>query len=503
VREYTLEIREAFTKGLRPESKMRHGAPFLTTCDYAKPTQHGLWSSYAVEEAFAASEFDDWPFPQLFRGSEFTLLMDETVISTVDESGDPWTLTPITTYCLRADDVTDEIEAGGVWKMIDFGPTFIMLNGVCSVIRDNRYAMVGGSTKVLIDTAVPIQAGCAFRGRAIFGGFDPAGVWPDAWDTIFDTWLSASPTSVDYANMDIGENFVLWSPIGSYMLALYVPPDDPVSLMRQNQFGFLPMSWQGTVYDIRPLGDRLMVYGENGIAVMTPVQEPISTFGREDLMGIGVAGRGAVGGDGDMHVFIDAEGDLWQITKDLALSRLGYAEYLADFIGQEISISLDQQRREFYICGEASNDDKLSYVLTPSGLGTSRQQITSMVAAEGTLYGVWADDSGTVVTAVSDEVDFRYRDMKTVTTIEVGIKTAQDVHVQAYYCNDATDVWTGDGWVLVNTEGFARVQITALKFRIGVKVASYAALELDYVTVHWQPSGRRTVRGLSASQADQ
>jgi len=493
MQEYILNIKDAFRNGLRPELDMPIGSPVLYQCDFVKPTSRGVLDPVIVENPNAGIlPFTSWPFPQILRGREVTLLADSISLYVINET--TWTKALETTYDFHATTSLKSIVAGGSWHLMDSGPTWVITNGVCAVTKNS-------SGKALVESTVPFQTGCAHLGRGIFAGFDPAGVWPNAWDTIFDTWMDASPSTFDETTVDIGENFVLWSPIGRDLYALFTPPSDVINMMRQNQFGFMPMPWQGTVYSVKPLGKDIIVYGENGVARLFPVTDPYPTFGLESLLSHGVAGRGAVGGDRSEHVFIDIDGCLWRIKLGEGLQRLGYEEFFVWFVGQEIAISLDTKLREFYLSGENYDGVGLSYILTQTGLGTSKQILTSVVNAEGNLYGVYDVRSGSNATIATDRLDFGYKDWKTVTTVELGIDTTQDIWVAVDFRNGPADGWERTSWVSLNSSGWGRIQKTAKEFRVAIKVDSYIDLALDYMNIHWQPCGKMTKRCLSVNTA--
>ena len=494
MQEYLLPVKDSFKNGLRPEVEMPTGSAFLYQCDFAKPTERGLLDPVIAENPNPSGmPFDSWPFPQLFKGSYYALLFGETSVSSVD--WDTWTPTALATYDFHTPASAKSITAGGTWSLADFGNTWIATNGACAVTQ-----AAGGT--VYVEDTVPFQACCAHRGRGVFAGFDPNGVWPDAWDDIFAAWMAKSPSTFDETSVDIGENFVLWTPIGRDLYALLSPPSDPIHLMRQNQFGFMPMPWAGTVYAVLPLGKDLIVYGENGVARLFPVVEPYPTFGLDVLMEQGIAGRGAAGGDLQEHVFIDADGCLWRLSASEGLQRLGYEEFFVWFVGQEISISLDQKLREFYLSGESYASVGMSFVLSQTGLGTSRQQVTRVFNADGRLYGVFQALPGTEVTVATDRLDFGYKDWKTITTVEVGADTTQGLSVAVDYRNGPADSWARTDWIALNSSGWGRIQKTAKEFRLAIKCSSYIDLHIDYANVHWQPCGRMTRRGLGVNTAD-
>ena len=517
MQEYQLPIRETLTKGLRPRSDMGRGTKFLTTCDFMKPLAHGLRRCDDVIEPFASSEFSSWPYLQLLRGSS-TLLAAATAIYPVTEGSPDWSKgSAYTTYDINNVASAKSITGSEVWHMADFGDAWMLFNGTTVVFKLNLEGMFDETNIVYVQNAIAIQSGCHHRGRLIMGGFDPANFFGDDWKGIWGYYLSKLPYAIDVDLDDIHDNFVFWSTIGGGdVVNLFVPElardgvikEDETSiedsifmeLLKRNEMGFMPMPWQGSVLVVKPHEKGVVVYGEDGIAALVPTSDPYPTYGLRHLADFGIAGRGCVGGNEESHVFLDVVGNAWHVDGDFGLQKLGHKEFFEDIVGQDVLISHNSEHDEFFISGEDSSSNALSYVLTPNGLGKCPQQVAGAYNVEGEFLGVFSLDGSTIATIVTDIIDFGYRDLKTITTVEVGIdhKSAATVHVAVDYRYNAVDSWTRSDWVLVNPQGFARPQITAYDFRIAIKCSTYDDFEIDYINVRWQTSGRRTVRGLSA-----
>jgi hypothetical protein len=504
MQEFTLPIQQALVNGLRPRDDVGRNVPYLVSCDRAQPTADGLIPSNMIANPFAASPFDNWPWPQLIRGSEITFAAGETQISEVNEAVDPWTIgssLAIKKFYSPASAFT--ITSSGVWHLVDFGPTWMLLNGNDVILRTNREGSVGGTNTTFGINEISVQTGCAHRGRAILAGFDPTDFWKEEWQAIFDLWLSKSELTID-PSMEIKDNFVWWTSIGGGdLLSLFDPPADYIELFRRNEMGFMPMPSQGTVLAVKSLGENVAIYSLDGVYLLFPVSEPFPTFGLQKVLDHGIPQRGAVGGDDSVHCFVDQRGDAWRWQAGSGPQKLGYQEYLDDLVDQEMAISYDPQESWFYISGEDGSSNILSFVLTETGLGTTKQQVTSVVSAEGQSYGIFENSSDTTTEIIVEEIDFKFRDLKTLTTVEVGgVFGASDlVYVGVDYRYENDDGWTTGDWVLCNREGFGRPQITALEFRVKVKINDVAGFKIDYINAHWQAVGRRTIRGPSADQA--
>jgi len=527
LQEYQLPIRETLVNGLRPNSRHGRGSKYLTQCKFLKPEEWGLRPCETVVNPFTDEQFSTWPFAQIIRGNEVTLLATATSLKTVTEASPNWTLSSaITTYDLNDPPTAKSITGSDVWQMADFYDSWMLFNGTSVVVKTNKEGMFGETNQVFVQNAIAVQTGCEFHGRLIMAGFNPATYFSSDWESIWDEWLGRMPFAVDTALDDVNSNFVMWTTIGGGdILNLFLPKlavegviqedvravDDGMflDLWRRNEAGFMPMPWQGTVYIVKPLGNGFMAYGEDGIAYLPSVTNPYPTFGLRKLAPFGIAGRGCVGGDEATHLFMDTSGVLWRISaSDLSLRKLGYEEFFDDIVDQTVVITYNQSENEFIISGEDSSNNILSYILTEKGLGQSPQQVTSAFPLEGSLLGVFDTDASTIPIIVTDVIDFGYRDLKTITTVELGIEVYYDAdtptttHVAVDYRYNKDASWTRSTWVLVNDMGYARVQATAIEFRLAIKCSRYADMKLDYANIRWQASGKRTVRGLRADTAN-
>jgi len=237
------------------------------------------------------------------------------------------------------------------------------------------------------------------------------------------------------------------------------------------------------------------------MAVLLPLSGGLTGFGMEQINKLGISSRGAVGGDENHHLVVAADGALYMVGGGAKIERLGYRDILAPMIGQEIVVVHNPQLDEFFISGSDSDDEPLAFLLTKSGLGEAPQQVTSAYYADGDFLD---DTTGedTEVIIVSDDLDFNIRDIKMLTTVEIGMESTEVTHVAVDWRMKKSSVYTRSGWKKVNDEGFARVQVSGVEFRVCLKIANYTGAEIDYVNAKWQLTGKRTIRGLHAEAPD-
>ena len=397
------QYKEAFKKGLRQSSNPRN-QDRLARCSNAKPTREGLFGWKEIPQLVAQS-LVAFPFPQLLAGREQILLAYADQFYQVDPISGTQTL-------LDTVDAYTGLSAffdlsGGVWHFVDLGKMFILVNGVGIVFRDNTTFDYSLNSPVKVATDVKLSSMCEWRGRIFSAGFMPSMTWKSGWQDIFAAYRSGERVPDDLRSMDflIDENFVLWSSIGradfSFRWLLY--PDEAMSgilseiggvsplgytgnktplqeaLMRA-ELGMIRVPFKGQVLCVKPHSKGVIVYGTDGIALLYHSQQPFSTFGLKVLSFVGIAGRGAVGGSEDVHLFVDTTGKLCLLNSNAEITCLDYEEFFAPFLTKEIVVSYraDTLKPEFYISTETK-----SFVLTTGGLGEIWQSITSTGSFQG------------------------------------------------------------------------------------------------------------------------
>jgi hypothetical protein len=533
MREFTYYIEDALRVGLRRKAISDRRSQALVRSRNAKPKEHGLEAHSAIADPFTSTSVT-WPFPQILRGKEITLLADQTALSEVDETTDPWGTTAFTVYDYIDQGTADSITAGGDWHMADFGTTWYLFNGNCTVFRVNIADMLrAGTNPVLVQEDITIQTGCDFRGRLIIGGFNPSDFWGDRWTDLLGRWASGQPDPVNRtyhhlldAATNMNDNFVQWSTIGGGDTFFWFWPDLAVTgplgrtithdydhanpprpyifeLLERNEMGFMPMPFQGNVLCVKSLGRAVMVYGEDGVAAMPMVSEPYPTFGCVSLMDVGIADSGAVAGDDRENVVVDQEGEVWRIDNQLNVKREGYSEFAGTLLDGEPIVTIDPTEREYYIASGSGSGAVGGYVLTEQGLGETEQLPTSLVRREDGLLGIAEDGTiGDNLIIITDTFDLGNRGLKLISAVEVGIETDQDTTIGIYYRSNKADNFTLRSGINVNREGWAMVNVSGVEFRIVVDIAAYTGAEIDYITVRWKQLDRRGIRGPYVAQTD-
>ncbi len=395
-----ISLREHLTNGLLPTNRMSRNSPYLQNCFGARATDFGIRRPNAIVQVISDAQLlqathggtadivMEFPFPQLFRGKGVTLLVDDFYVFEVDESD--WTITPLVTY----DVYTETFYSGGDhyllpnsplsgWQFVDMHDSWWLINDSCKVMKSKWQ----DSTKVFVDDTQTILTGCTFKGRLITGGFDSSDYYSADWLAYWNSLLTRAKEfgfDVPSATNAPGQNWVQWSVIGggdtfNFKGAADDPPrrglfcteglgtnslikdseDFFLDQLRMHQTGFLVMDWQGLVLRVLPLGNRVIVYGSDGISAIFPVSDPVPTFGLIDnLLQMGIHAGVSVAAGRSRHVFLDFEGALWSIDGNLNLTRIDYENHIGrrtdDAVTDrnDIFVSYDAMFDDFYISSD-------------------------------------------------------------------------------------------------------------------------------------------------------
>lgn len=260
-------------------------------------------------------------------------------------------------------------------------------------------------------------------------------------------------------------NWVKWSNVGKL----------DFTVGKDNVAGERPLDWKGTVYAIKKLGARVVVYGENGISSLSPA----GTFwGLDSVYPIGLKGKSAVTGDDKKQFFIDKAGQLWKAGE--TLEKFDYSEYLS-LMGNNLVMSYDALNNLVYIC-----DGSVGYVYNPAAgsLGECQPNITGIASQGGVLYVT----SPAAITTEPFEIctdiyDFSTRTNKTIFSLELGTDLTTGLYAAIDYRRDIAGAFATTPWSQVSPNGFVRIPAFGREFRIRAKTLTYEWFKLDYIKV--------------------
>lgn len=519
MKEYVLDLTQAFQRGLRPDFRNARNEAFLVQAQNVQCTSYGLCPYDPVQIPIPQSELAawslnlSWPNPQIHRGRKHTFLTTHNRFFYVNEAD--WSLQEMDIYDYANQSSYYYPELGSPWQLVDFGSSWFFVNGLDVVFHSGKQLMLGETDKVFGTKVVRITAGCAHKGRAFFGGFDPDKTWNTALASLFGSAITSSlgvQTGIQQALSGFENNFIWWSSIGGgdalflfdgtlstdgwIPAAQYTSASKPLQYdyLRRNESGWMPMEWQGMVRKMLPLGEDIAVYGDSGVSLLRMVSDrEVNTVGQKTILRIGVIGSGAAAGDDKQHLFMDTSGDLWLWELGKTPNKLGYREFFLDFLNTEVVISYDEQDQRFFIC----NGYK-TFVLTKQGLTESTQVVTSAVFAAGGVIGLGSSsvdiDRNAII--VSDVFDFNRMGIKTVTSVELGFEGEGTVYVAVDYRYKRHVPWARSTYVPLNERGFGFPIVSGVDFRLVVKFDDFESITPPkYCHVRFKEPDKHNLRG--------
>ena len=286
-------------------------------------------------------------------------------------------------------------------------------------------------------------------------------IWGNAYE---GTAIAYASFSADLLLEGLKRNWVKWSNIGNLDFTIW----------KDNVAGERPLDWKGWVYCVKKLKNRVIVYGENGVSLLTPSDVH---FGLNTIYRIGLKSKNAIAGDDAVHFFIDNKDQLFSMGENLEL--LGYSEYLSDMT--DPVMSYDVENSLVYIC-----DGTYGFVYSPKdkSLGSGPVNVTGLSSQGGTLYVV---SPATIVTPVfkicTDIHDMGTRKNKTVFEVEFGTDLSGPFQAAIDYRRDKADSFTTTPWYEVPESGSVFITAMGREFKIRARAVAWEYLEIDYITI--------------------
>lgn len=336
-----LDLTNALKRGIHPERPGINQTQGLYGLKGMRPSNEGLIPFRALTQITGS---DVWPLCSAHRLIGEDVLYHENGVSNTDGL------------------IGYEGSRHGIPHIADFYTFWLATDGYTTHIRRSM-----DDEDIYRYTAPQIQTCCARKeSRLILGGFDNAFGYVD-WTAILAAYNSAETVG------EPGINWVWGSSSGAADWMMFF--DDELNgdwqywtyhwrqrvefyadLWKRNQMFMRPMPWRGYVWNVKPLGDVVMVYGQDGVAALTfhdsgiVGMKPIQRYPDR----LGLMGRDTVAGTDDVHVMQSSDGDLWQITPDLVAQKLKYKWVLpTEGEGTRSAMSYEPLEQEFYLSNAA------------------------------------------------------------------------------------------------------------------------------------------------------
>ena len=240
---------------------------------------------------------------------------------------------------------------------------------------------------------------------------------------------------------------VYWgSPLGddlSVMLGVSGATRTTKQLNRED-FGSAPYIFQGDALAMKLLGDDIVVYGEDGINILT--ENGMKGYDPHPVIGIspnvGIKSARAVVGGLDAHVFLGSDGALYSVGpggKGERVSPAGYREFLNDLSSP--IMSMDHEQGDIWIVDATS-----SYCFTEAGLGgpLDLAPYGSVLLSDGTVLKTgrpYATGDAVIFEVVSSQFDFGESGCFAVTELQIGADEFHHLRGGMYYRYSTRENW--------------------------------------------------------------
>jgi hypothetical protein len=451
MREFYLTLDSCFRNGLRPVKGMASNPQFMSYLLNGRPTVTGLEPYIPLSSYYSSTAFD-WPYPQIFRGLKYTLFGTRTTIN--EENVDGWAV-------IATDNEDDP------WEFIDYTDFMIVSRGGNKLwIRNPVLNGTAAWNSYNGGLEYPVfKTGCDYKGQLVVGNlrhYKGTG-----------SYLGSCP------------NAIAASRVGT----LNFDVRDTARNQYRNSPMFRFIHWNGVVLKVRRLEDLVIVYGDEGAAMLYPKDV---YFGYKELPFRGISGPRSVGCSRTRHVVLGVDQKLYEINGQGQIKCLDFYDAMSTLTG-DIIVTYSEDTDEFFI-----GDGVRSFVLYGEKLYECYQLTTSVNLYGSSTLAAKYDTNHPEFLGVTDSFDFGLRGYKTITTVELGLGGAGDYSVALDWRMNSKDAYVRTPFVAVNSEGIVTIPTTALQFRLCVRCADYRDVDISYATIRYKMGDMRSIRGVYA-----
>lgn len=422
--ENSFEIFQSFRNGLRPETEPRVNAPYMQTMTNLVPRESGMATAPVIARpGIFETGPKEFPFPMAFKGDSVRLFLHETEVYTLNGA---FAASSALTRNLRAGGTTT-IGLGSAWHCETFLDMFWATNGTSLV-----YKIPSDDGDMYVDNALTVQAIGRHDYRVLFGGLSGAWLSGARWSTVFEAWRETHHGQLFvHDNISANASYVVWSeggggsmdvPFYAFAASLGLLGDSVfdtaeeviADAVERGEIGLQPIRKVSTIRQLKQLGNRVIVYGDDGISELRPIE---GGFQEELIADFGVGGRTCVGGDTRGHLIVTNDGQLytWFANQD-APERKGYQQYLSDLSMPRVVVSYDPIEKYFWI-----TDGWNGYVYTRTGLGGPMNTRPSCLFRDDTygLVGVYTTPTTLQWDFETCKFDLSERDFKHIAGLQL------------------------------------------------------------------------------------
>lgn len=502
---YTYSCREALINGLRTSEKVRSGKEFLKSCFGWKPSPEGLEGPEVI--TFPVDGHSVTDYTQLIDGEQSYLF---------DYSSSEAKLYPLNTSYAKGSDVftsgvlpdaytdTGSIAISATNKhMFDSvqADTYgLFTNGDSFFIKHNGLYTSWAAINPAVNK-IPSSL-CMIGKQLIVGGFEGnATFWENSSYPGLRLWAQARQWGEGFSATYIQKSIFVGRPNSLEGLSPFVPEiitltgrsftahqEFVENLIHNGGMKFIMIPWEGKILRVKTLGDKVIVYGDQGTGIYLPNDGAIIQLTRN-----AIAGRDAVGGDEQGHVFIDRDDYVWYLSADLQLTKLGFQEYAEELTN--VKVVFNPLKREYYLTGTEC------FSLTKElKLYESYYKPTSLLTSHGNLYGVVALDGSDTYYFETSETSFNRRGQKRIGALELQQLNCTDL-LGKINARVGSNTYSLSG-IRFNQEDVGWGFCVGTDFSFFVQGKSGESGTIDDLQVKWQSGDGRTVRGLTGGEGN-
>lgn len=499
-------IIEGLTRGLRTDLRQNRNEQGLLEMNNLIATEWGAKAIPIVSYPLTGPSLSiTWPHPQIMNGQYNRLLCNKTTIHEAVANA--------TANALSFVGSVAPTTSSNQWEMASFQNDIWFLTNVTNFVY--RIPSNLGNNPAVV-TSFTANTVANYQGKLCVGGI--GGTVPSKLTSFFNEWkeLDHAPDITIGENTTLGKNWIIYSDFGGS--ARDTPFLDFMSMFDQyggntisndlktdmnvvirdglesGSIGFFPLKMSGDILRLIPVGDGLMAYTTSGVSYIRWTEQGFVEDIRSD---VGLLYRGCAGGDLKGHIYIDANDHFNQVDANGNVQRLGYREFGATLLTNEVVICLDPEERTYTISDSASG-----YHLTRTGLSrTNAVRPTSMFRMPS-----FSGLAGTAVVASNpqscgirtDTFDGGYRGVHEVVNVRIATYdlTTTGWTVAVAWRLNKNDAFTTENAVVFDDRGNARVKVSGIEFQLILSAPDRQFAELERVEVEMRQGGKKKFRQL-------
>lgn len=253
-----------------------------------------------------------------------------------------------------------------------------------------------------------------------------------------------------------------------------------------NESAYLMWPHRGRPTDLFQVGDTVVVIGEGGFVLMTPMSD--APFWRIQSKQIPINIAMPYGGLPEWIFFFDMAGNMWLFDKEL--KRVGHRSTFSGFNELKKVVACQE-----YDCFYAT-DFSTCYIITRGGVTTTtRMPLFIMGMQEDQLISKTVDlyesDMFDICTTL---FDLSFRTRKHISGISVGYNSPYPVYASIGWRNDAKDVIRYSPEFQVNPQGYVALPCSGVELCVRLRGKRSKELELSSLSVYFKHEDKRWMR---------